>query len=534
MKNWKKKVALVMTMVMVIVAFAGCAGNKKASKIEEPEGEVAFPETLSIFCRNGGVMLDGMKDYNDIAAFKLLEEKTGTHIEWEIPTAVGFEEKFNLLIASGEYPDIIVADWNNRGIATYVEDEVILDISDYLEKHMPNLMKFSKENPDLARQYILDGGKLYSAPYIRQDKELNIFTGPVMRTDWVKNLGLEIPTNAEELYTVLKAFKTQDPNGNGKADEIPMIARGDAAESTMGSLLYMFDTKNDFYVKDGKVRYGLMEPEYEEGIEYIAKLFAEGLIDPDYLIMNRSDMNAKVTSHVAGFAFDFQPTNVMTSFEQLGSDAKYEGIPIFKNKEGKKSSLNSAYTSSIYDCSAAITTHAKDPLGAMKWLDFLYGEEGHMIMNFGTEGDTYTMVDGIPTFTEKITDNKDGLTDSQVWGANFGTYSSYFPARQDWYSYSQSLSPYGLAAIETWADGLVTDYNLPTLTFSAEEKEIISDKYTSIKTYVDEQFHKIVMGQVKVSELGKIREEAKKRGIDEIIEIYQKAYDAYNKKDLGF
>jgi len=532
MKNMKKLLAVLLAMTMLIV-LAGC-GGKDSAELERPEGEVSFPKTLSIFCRNGGSMLDGMKDYNEIEAFRLLEEATGTHIEWDIPTAVGFEEKFNLLIASGNYPDIIVADWIKRGISQYITDDVILDISPYVKDYMPNLAAFSKANPYLARQYIQDGGKIYSAPYIRQDTKLNIFCGPVMRTDWVEKLGLEIPTNAEELYTVLKAFKTQDPNGNGKADEIPMAARGDGADLGVEGLLHMFGTKNDFYVKDGKVRYGVMEPEFEEGLKYIAKLFNEGLIDPDYILLNRTEMTAKITSEVAGFAFDFQPTNVMNTFAQSNPNAKYAGIPILKGKDGVKRAMFAAYTNSIYDCAGAISTHSKDPFGAMKWLDFLYSEEGHMIMNFGVEGDTYEMKDGIPTFTDKINNNKDGLNRSQVWGANFGTFNSYFPARQDWYSYSQYLSEYGLSAIETWADGVVTDYNLPPLEFNTEDKETITDKYTPIDTYVDEQINKIIMGQEDISKLSAIRAEVEKRGIADVLKIYQKEYDVYNKKDIGF
>lgn len=533
MKKFKRAVAFLLAATMV-VGFAGCAKNTTTGSVAEPEGDVSFPETLSIFCRKGGSLTDDMADYNEILSFKLLEEATGTHIEWTIPPGTGFEEKFNLMIAGGTLTDIIVAPWNTKGVEQYIEDKVLFDMSPYVEKYMPNLMAFSKENPELARGYIYDGGKVYYTPYIRQDEKLNVFYGPVIRTDWLKKLNLDVPKNSEELYNVLKAFKTGDPNGNGAADEIPMSVVGSKGDLSINALMYMFGTKNEFYVKDGQVKYGIMEPEFEEALKYTVKLYSEGLIDTDYILQDRTALVGKITDNKVGFAYEYQPTQIMNQMAEEDPSFKFEGIPNFENPDGAKRTMSNAYTSSIVSAAAAISTACKDPFGAMKWLDFLYGEEGHMIANFGKEGDTYEMVDGVPTFTEKITNNQDGRSRSKVWGDNFLTYNSYFPARQDWNSYGQYLSDFGRSAIETWSDGVVTDMNLPTLTFDEESKEKIVNTFTPIETYVAEQVDKIILGQVSIDKLPEIRSEIEKRGISEIIKLYQAAYDAYSSKDIGF
>lgn len=519
-----------MATVMTI-GFAGCGKTSTTGTLDEPKGEVAYPETLSIFCKPSDSLLANMEDYNDVVAFQLLEEETGTHIEWTIPPKQGFQEKFNLMVAGGDVKDILCAGWNNLGVSDYIEDGVVVDISPYVPKYMPNFWNFSKEHPELAREYIADGGKVFTIPYIRKDKALNIFYGPVMRTDWLEKLNLEVPTNPDELYTVLKAFKEQDPNGNGIADEIPMT--GDTSNSIL-RLAHMFNTGNAFYVKDNKIKFGIMEPEFKDALTYITKLYSEGLIDVDNFLQDRNSIIQKVTNHKVGFAFEYQPNQAMNLMKD-DPTFKFEGIPHFKDLRGKEFTLDQSYTGSVLvNCAAAITTACKEPFGAMKWLDFLYGKKGIEYMNFGVEGETFNYVDGVPTYTEEMLTTEEGKTIAAKWCRNFGSYNSYFPAVQDWYCYSASLNKYGLAAIETWADGVVTDMNLPTLVFSKEENEVIASKFNAIKTYVDESIVKIILGQMSIDELPKVISRVENMGIKEIIDIYQKAFDHYNKKDIGF
>ena len=531
----KKLLAIGLATVMA-VSFASCGKTVTHNGIEVPPvDEIEFPAELSIFCSKTASLLDNMPDYNSITSFKALEEATGTHINWTIPPGSGFEEKFNLMIAGGTLTDIVIADWQSKGVETYIEDGVLFDMSPYAFEYMPNFTKFSKENPDFARTYIYDGGKIYFTTYIRKDQSLNVFTGPVMRTDWLKKLNLKTPETADELYNVLKAFKTQDPNGNGKADEIPMSVCGSGADLGTTALFAMWNTKNDFYVKDGKVKYGILEPEFEDAITYVNKLYSEGLLDPDYILQTRATLVGKINDSRVGFAYEYQPSQIMTLQETKDPSFRFEGIPHFKSEiDGKNRTMDNAYTDSIVNRNGAITTACEDPFGAMKWLDFIYSEEGHKIMNFGIEGDTYNMVDGKVVFTDKVEKNTDGLTRSETWGKHFATYNSYFPAIQDWDCYGQYLNKFGAQAIETWSKDVVTDMNLPKLTFSEADTETIRNVYTAIQTYVAENVDKMIIGQVKTSKIPDIQKEIKARGIDDIIAIYQKAYDTYMTKDIGF
>lgn len=514
-----KKVISVALCTAIIFSLCGC-GNKAGS------GNNGNLETISVFCNRSGSLQDEMVDYNNVTSFQEMEKLTRVKVEWILPPSSGFEEKFNLLIASGKYPDVIVADWKNRGVEKYLSDGVIVSLSDY-EAEMPNLTAYTKAHPEFAKDYVTESGKILYAPFIREDLSLNIFYGPLMRQDWLDKLGLEVPKNADELYTVLKAFKERDPNGNGVADEIPMSGLG---ASTITYLLNMFDTTNGFYVVDGQVKYGLLENNFTEGMTYIRKLYAEGLIDPDYIFQDRAKMDGKMTNHKLGFMYSFQPTTIANTMAEKDPTFKLVGIPHFENASGIKKTFNSAYTLSVLPGSAAVvTTDCKNPAAAAKWLDAFYSEKGIEIMNFGKEGTTYNKVDGKYVFTDLIMNPPDGKTASTEFGRHIGSFNTYFPTVMKWDSYSESLSPYGKAAIETWSDGVDTSNILPSLNFTEEEKSTITNKMVQIETYVAEMVDKVILGREDITVLNKARTEIKNMGIDEVIKIYQAAYDRYSK-----
>ena len=512
--------------VSLVVTLSGCGKDKKADKAAS-SGEM--PETLEIFAPLAShARSAGAKDANDMLPFQLMEELTGVHVEWQHPPEGAGEEKFNLLIASGSLPDMIVYNWRqvSGGARMYAEDDIIVPLQDLIDKNMPNLTAFNEERPDIKKQYTEDDGSIFYIPFIRADKELNVFLGPQIRRDWLDKLGLDVPANTDELYEVLKAFKTQDPNGNGQADEVPMT--GSLMDNTafgIGNLLWAFGTHYSFYVKDGEVRYGILDDRMEEGMEYIAKLYREGLIDVDFLINDRTKMDAKMMGDQSGFVFAFQPTMYSTNMND--GTRKVEGIPFLKGPHGDQNVFIPDYANSTIATSIAVTAANKNPEGSLKWLDSFFGGKGLEYMNFGKEGLTFNWEDGYPKLTDYLLNNPDGIDRISMCGMNLGAYDSTFPTLQDWRYYEQTLSDWGRNAIETWTNNADTSGILPPLSFTAEENEKINRVMTDVNTYASESLSKIVVGNEPVSFLGTVQNRVKEMGIEDVLKIYNDAYQRY-------
>ena len=526
MKRFKKEILLLLCAGILATA-AGCS-EKKEKVNTTGTGEI--PESVKIFCGVGAhAARAGAETLNDLLPFQLIEKMTGCHVEWVVPSTGTLSEKFNMLIASGNWPDMIVYNWQNvqGGVQMYAEDEVIIPLTDLMEENMPSYTKYLNENPDMRKGVTYDDGQIYYAPFIRKDKELCVYLGPQIRRDWLDKLGLEAPTNPDELYEVLKAFKTGDPNGNGENDEIPMTGAAFAnVNYGIGNLLWAFDTHWDFYVKDGKITYGIAEEEFEEGLRYIAKLYEEELIDKDFLILDRGKMNAKMMNDSAGFAFSFQPTLYQTNIDD--GTRRVEGIAHLQNKNGVEKCYLPHYNNRLLGTGIVITTTNENPVGSAKWIDTFYSDEGTEIMNFGQEGLTYNWVDGYPKLTDYVLNNpeKDRIS---MCALNLGAYESSFPTLQDWRYYEQTLGSWGVDAINTWktAD---SSGALPTLLFTQEESGEIAQLMTQVSTYVSENINKMAIGAESIDKLPEVREKAMKMGLERVLEIYNDSYKRYLSK----
>ena len=526
-----KRIMLLGLAVVMLVSFSACKKDEQTSASDYGNGEI--PEKLTIYSAIGPHSLKaGVKDNNDTLYFQLMEELTGCHVEWIHPAAGAEAEKFNLIIASGNLPDMMVALWRNvqGGAKTYADDGVILPLKNLVDEYMPNLSAYNKENPEVVKQYMNDDGEIYYIPFIRKDEQLKIFQGPQIRQDWLEKLGLEMPKTPDDLYNVLKAFKTQDPNGNGKADEIPMSGvKFEDTSQAIGKLLWMFGTTNDFYIENGQVKYGVMEDSFEEGLRYIVKLFNEGLIDKDYLLNDRDKMDNKFMNDRVGFVYSLQPTNYYNNMSESGR--KVVGVPHMAAEGVKNNVFDVAYTDDSIATSIAVTTANKNASGSLAWLDYFFSEKGVEYMNFGKEGLTFEWVDGYPKFTDYILNNPDGRSMQEMCALSLGTYQSGFPTLQDWRYYEQILSPWGKESIENWSKNAGTDGIIPSsLSFTDEEMKEVTQKMSEIKTYVSEKINKIVIGNADISELSDIREQIEKMGIKGVIDIYSNALERYNNR----
>jgi putative aldouronate transport system substrate-binding protein len=160
------------------------------------------------------------QDLKKMEWLKKVEEETGIKIKWEEVTA-DWDQKKGAMLASGDVPDLIIGP-NAITDADFVQYQGLFeDLSDDMDK-LPNVQAMFDAKPETEGIATQLDGNIYGLP-----KYQRFWPGTATRQfinqQWLENLGLEVPTNWDELYVVLKAFKDEDANGNGdKNDEIPM------------------------------------------------------------------------------------------------------------------------------------------------------------------------------------------------------------------------------------------------------------------------------------------------------------------------
>jgi putative aldouronate transport system substrate-binding protein len=558
----RKKVCLSIAFLMCIVLLFGTmAGCKKA---EDGSGQTAAtretekattkdgatekaaeePTTIvdntklkeiTIFTEMDPATAQSCRDLNDHEVFKELERRTGVRVNWIHPTS---PEQFDLMIASGvsNLPDLIRHNWPGiaGGPAKYCNDGIIIKLNDLIPEYAPNFAKLMEEYPAVKMASVDAYGDFYFMPMVKIDAEVNVYKGLLVRQDWMEKLNIETPTDIDSFYEALVRMRDGDPNGNGEKDEWAFSGAGSVTSTSahsIGRLLWSWNTTTGFHLEDGKVVFGPITPQFKEGLMFLNKLYEEGLLDPDYLLLDRSKLDAKVMDDKVAFFYHYQPTNFMTLMADKDPEFEVLGIPYLKAPDGTYGNYDSSLVETVVGAGCvAITAACKYPEEALKWLDYGYSYEGNILLNFGIEGKSYVMEDGIPKYTDLILNNPEGLTKSVAHGKWSLSVNKWAMIQDVEYYRQYVVTDYSRKSIANWAASIDFDpYQrmLPAIPRTPEESEQIAAIMTEVNTYKDEMCDKFVLGKEDFSNYDNFVETIKKLNIDEAIRLTQVAYDRY-------
>ena len=506
----------------MLIAATSCGGGKKETpKVELAETvygtEYPIKTDKKLTWTTWTSSHSEYTDYKQQPFFKGLIEQTGVDIDFKFDV-VG--ESFYLMLASGDLPDVIQYDWYNvkGGPEKYIDDGVIIDLTEAIKKWAPNLQKYLDEHPDVARDLKTDSGQYYVFPFLRGDEKLTVFTGMMIRKDILDKLGLEVPETIDEWENVLTAMKN-----NGV--KVPLSFAGSDCKPIMSA----YNVTDSFYLNNGKVEFGPMQQGFKDYLTTMNKWYKMGLIDPDYGAVTKQILTGKLSAGnvgaaagecggVMGVSLSAGKSN-NPNFDLIG--AKY---PVLK--KGQKPEFGTAETIYNQNSGVAITTQCQDIELAVKVLDYAYSPAGHMLYNFGIEGESYEMVNGEPKYTEAMYNYDKGDITASL--KRYVMSIDHAPCIQDKRMYDQRLSyPEQKEAIDLWADTNMKNHILPHISFSDEENEINNEFWSDIKTYVQETTADFILGRKSLDEFDSFVATLKDMGIDEVISIRQSAYDRY-------
>ncbi len=539
----KKVIAVILTSALAISTLAGCSSNNSSdttpspsstgsAKETAPKEAAKYPASFTYWVAMNAGVAGTMKTFAEMDVYKQMEKITGTKVEFQHPPVGQDKEQLNLLLASGNMPDVIEYQWTiaPKGPDNAIKDKRILRLNELIEQHAPNLSKLLKENPEYKKLITTDEGNIFVMPYLSPDESVRVFNGPAMRQDWLDKLGLKVPTTLKEWEEVLTAFRDKDPNGNGKKDEIPLLfdpKLADYGHAFVGA----YGITSTFYNDAGKIKYGPIDSKFKDYLTLLSRWYKDGLFDKDYATIDQKLKDAKMTEGLVGsmaMNVGYGIGTYTTAVTQVNPNFKLVGAPYPSLESGGKSI--GQMDPSFAGRGAAISGEAKNPEQIVKWLDYAYGSAGNLLYNFGTENVTYKMENGNPKLTDFVTNNPEKLTLAQALTKyTHGTFSGPFIYDKRLAEQYTIVMPEQKQAAATWAKADHTKL-IPLVSQTAEESTKLASLLNDINTYYQEMFNKFVMGVEPLSNFDKFVETIKKMGIEEVIKLKQAALDRYNKR----
>lgn len=397
-----KKINLLVSVALAVSLLAtGCGTSGSGSSTSKAKGsnsspgygltDISFPLKTKVnlkFLTHSSPLAP--KDPNSKLIFQRLEKASGVHIDWTNYTDDAFNDKRNLELASGDFPDAIfdTNGMSDNDVLKYASQGVIVPLEDVIKKDMPNLNKILTENPQYKAMITATDGHIYSLPWIEE-----LGTGkeaiqalddiPWINKKWLDKLGLPMPTTTDELEKDLIAFKNNAAK-LGVSNVIPMSFMINHGGEDPAMLLGAFGSgdNNDHYMvsEDKKVFYSTAQNGYKDGIKWMNKLQNEGLIDKEAYTQDWNTYVSKGKNQQYGLYFTWDKANIS------GASDDYVALPALTGPNGQK---NVPRTNGIgFDRNRTVITSSDQNLDlTAKWFDQCYKPIQSPQNNWGTYGD---------------------------------------------------------------------------------------------------------------------------------------------------
>lgn len=522
MKKWTRLASFLCAAAMT-ASLTACGGEENSSTtVSDSTDSSAVTESSVTTESASGKLTDTPVTYSylrpenalqpytdDCESVQQIAELTGINLDVIIVPASDWATKMNTLMATNSMPDFFYLWTDVKEIASA---GALLALDDLIDQYAPNIKELYETIPNLDKSTV--NGQIYALPTIRVDTNLEVGATPNIRVDLVEELGMEIPTTWDELYEVLKAFKEAYP------DSVPWGSRGEynllrsytSCVSSMGADYNLYQDEN------GEWKLGRLEEEYKGVLEFLNKCYNEGILDNEYIITSAQDWKSGLASGKYLFYFD-NPTFINsfnTTLQETNPDARIEPIPHLANAEGEVRSYGFAdHTFNTF----GISPDVENPELAIQFFDWLYSDEGALVMNYGIEGQEYEIVDGEPQFKQEFIEEWRAKSSDPYYAAasEKGLGQLFFaPA---WYSDAQNefmtsepddvTAQYIYDVYENQRDAIIAQPVEPP--YTDEEAEEIQKINQNMDDYSTTEVNKFVTGERSLDEFDAFVNELKEK-----------------------
>lgn len=358
------------------------------------------PETLTYFFGYESSVLNYLPggELQNHQIWSALEDLTGVHVEMTIVDSSTATDKLNLMLASGDFTDLMNMSSYTSGVDAAYEQEIILDLGDQLEANMPNYWTIIHSDQKLLGE-VQDSGKFLAIYPIKDEVANPQDMGPFVRMDWLEDLNMEVPTTYDELTKVLEAFKSEkncaEPmslyNTVSMNDGLLMGGFGSMAELSTNGL--SGNALNGYYQEDGHVIYGATADGTRKFLSWLHMLYEKGLIDFENMQNRMINPFGELTAVACaqgdtGYMFSNQPFggnySVMAASDYGDPGCNWWPVQDVGETAGQEIPFFEEVT--LVDNIATIlcvSTQCENVETALKFLDYGYSYAGSLLYNFG-------------------------------------------------------------------------------------------------------------------------------------------------------
>ena len=450
----------------------------------------------------------------DQVTFRVLQEKMNIDIDFEIVSGGEYNQKLNLLIASGTLPDVFAQGAN---MSQYYDEGIFTELTDLIGQHGQNITKAVAEaGPIYTKNWHTDDGRIFFI----QGMMYNVnSTCDGIYKPWLDKLGLDIPETLDELYTALRAFKTL-------GDDIIPMSKGYLGNAMLPIFLAYGTYNNWFYFGGDDYIYGPYQraDRMKEALEFLNKIYEEKLLDTQFLSLSLEDHISMVRNEKVGYVHGWWGGAMW----KLGEDGKrlipevtdwYPMAPVagpYGDRVARPTGImrgTHMFVSSSYDY----------PERAVAMFDYVFSKEGQILFDWGVEGETYNVVNGEKVHADVIM--KDGSGAMNTARREFGIFPVQFPN-------VAIEAPFKLlqkAAI------LQIENNIPyqpppppAISLTPDEASKYASIMADVNTYVNESIPKFIIGDMSLaSEWDAFISQLKKMKIEEAIELQMAGFERW-------
>ena len=538
MKKKMKFISLLLISSMFLVACgsgkgnSGSSGGKDAIAVNK-EGFPIVDEKITLSMMGPGT---GLAEWKDMPMLQEYAKMTNIDFKYTTPPLSDFSTKLNLAFASGDLSDIIFgAGSSNLTRAMEVDygrQGILLPLEDLIPEYAPNLHKILEENPEIKKSITSVDGHIYSLPNISRTSTSIWPRGPLWYNGaWLEALNVtELPSTVDEFYELLVRFRDEDPNGNGKKDEIPLTDV--QMNSSRDWLMSAFGiTTRGIEVIDDKVQYNPMTENYKAFLTFMNKLYNEKLLDPEVYSQADEQKKAKGNNNQLGLFPDW--FSYFTTGENPDESMKN---PMFKplTSEFSKTAVvpgSPRMGTGVF----AITKNNKSPEASLRWVDYFYSEEGLAFMSQGPEGVLWEYAENdkgekVRVYAEGI--DPDNAEDERGkitvdYGIPVPAYQVPIPGimkdpNAEDAGFGEFLEKETQEKLEPFAK-----VPFPIVYLTQEEQDQIADMSTDLSTYIEQMEAKFITGVESLDNWDNYIKTIESMNVDKYVETFQQAYDRW-------